>query len=117
MARTKRSAKKASVEGEGAAKKGLASKSARKEQPSLTGVKKYRRWRPGTAALRQIRKLQKSSNLLIRKAPFQRLVRALTPTDTIVTRWQRSALLAVQVIAALSLGFTIRNLFLERWLS
>lgn len=36
---------------------------------------KKRRWRPGTVALREIRKFQKSTELLIRIAPFQRLVR------------------------------------------
>ena len=36
-----------------------------------------RRWRPGTVALREIRKYQKSSDLLIPKAPFARVVREL----------------------------------------
>ncbi len=44
------------------------------------GVKKPHRYRPGTAALREIRKFQKSTELLLRKLPFQRLVRlSLTP--------------------------------------
>ncbi len=34
------------------------------------------RYRPGTVALREIRKYQKSTDLLIRKLPFQRLVSA-----------------------------------------
>ena len=34
-----------------------------------------RRMRPGTKALREIRKYQKSTDLLIRKSPFMRLVR------------------------------------------
>merc|ERR1719313_1016557 len=38
-------------------------------------VKKKNRYRPGTVALREIRKYQKSTELLIRKMPFQRLVR------------------------------------------
>jgi len=33
------------------------------------------RWRPGTVAARQVRKLQKSTDLLITKLPFKRLVR------------------------------------------
>eukprot|EP01064_Diplonema_japonicum_P036145 TRINITY_DN8035_c0_g2_i1.p1 TRINITY_DN8035_c0_g2~~TRINITY_DN8035_c0_g2_i1.p1 ORF type:complete len:216 (+),score=64.37 TRINITY_DN8035_c0_g2_i1:216-863(+) len=36
---------------------------------------KKKRWRPGTVALREIFKLQKTSKLLLQKAPFQRLVR------------------------------------------
>ncbi len=41
------------------------------------GVKKPHRYRPGTVALREIRKYQKSTELLIRKLPFQRLVREI----------------------------------------
>jgi hypothetical protein len=41
------------------------------------GVKKPHRYRPGTVALREIRKYQKSTDLLIRKLPFQRLVREI----------------------------------------
>ena len=40
-------------------------------------VKKKHRYRPGTVALREIRRYQKSTDLLIRKAPFQRLVREI----------------------------------------
>ena len=40
-------------------------------------VKHVRRNRPGTVALREIRKYQKSTELLLRKAPFQRLVREI----------------------------------------
>jgi histone H3 len=42
------------------------------------GVKKPHRYRPGTVALREIRRFQKTTELLIRKAPFQRLVREIT---------------------------------------
>ena len=43
----------------------------------LGGVKKPHRYRPGTVALREIRRYQKSTELLIRKLPFQRLVREI----------------------------------------
>ena len=43
----------------------------------LACVKKPHRYRPGTVALREIRRYQKSTDLLIRKLPFQRLVRPL----------------------------------------
>ncbi len=36
------------------------------------GLKKARKYRPGTVALREIRRFQKSTDLLIRKAPFAR---------------------------------------------
>ncbi|CAI9555309.1 unnamed protein product, partial [Staurois parvus] len=39
--------------------------------------KKPHRYRPGTVALREIRRYQKSTELLIRKLPFQRLVREI----------------------------------------
>jgi histone H3 len=41
------------------------------------GVKKPHRYRPGTVALREIRRFQKTTELLIRKAPFQRVVREI----------------------------------------
>ena len=44
--------------------------------PPSGGIKK-RRYRPGTVALREIRKYQKTTELLIRKLPFQRLVREI----------------------------------------
>ena len=45
--------------------------------PATGGVKKPHRYRPGTVALREIRRYQKSNELLIRKLPFQRLVREI----------------------------------------
>ena len=42
------------------------------------GYKKPHRYRPGTVALREIRRYQKSTDLLIRKLYFQRLVREIT---------------------------------------
>jgi hypothetical protein len=44
-------------------------------------VKKPHRYRPGTVALREIRRYQKSTDLLIRKLPFQRLVREIAQGD------------------------------------
>ena len=60
-----------------APRKQLATKAARKSAPSTGGVKKPHRYRPGTVALREIRRYQKSTELLIRKLPFQRLVREI----------------------------------------
>ena len=40
-------------------------------------MKKPHRYCPGTVALREIRRYQKSTELLIRKLPFQRLVREI----------------------------------------
>ena len=46
-------------------------------QTPAGGVKKPHRFRPGTVALRETRRYQKSTELLIRKLPFQRLVREI----------------------------------------
>src|SRR5258705_9468259 len=75
MARTKQTARKST--GGKAPRKQLATKAARKSAPATGGVKKPHRFRPGTVALREIRRYQKSTELLIRKLPFQRLVREI----------------------------------------
>merc|ERR1712224_402390 len=54
------------------------------------------RYRPGTVALREIRKLQKSTELLIRKQPFQRLVREIAEGVGEEKRFQSQALMALQ---------------------
>ena len=69
MARTKQTARKST--GGKAPRKQLATKAARKSAPTSGGVKKPHRYRPGTVALREIRRYQKSTELLIRKLPFQ----------------------------------------------
>uniref|UniRef100_A0A8C1UB05 Histone H2A/H2B/H3 domain-containing protein n=1 Tax=Cyprinus carpio TaxID=7962 RepID=A0A8C1UB05_CYPCA len=69
MARTKQTARKST--GGKAPRKQLATKAARKSAPATGGVKKPHRYRPGTVALREIRRYQKSTELLIRKLPFQ----------------------------------------------
>ncbi|CAP26491.1 Protein CBG05841 [Caenorhabditis briggsae] len=71
MARTKQTARKST--GGKAPRKQLATKAARKSAPAAGGVKKPHRYRPGTVALREIRRYQKSTELLIRKLPFQHL--------------------------------------------
>lgn len=67
-----------------------------KKSASASGVKKSFRWRPGTVALREIRRLQKSTDLLLRKAPFQRLVRELAENHKKGLRFQSSAIQALQ---------------------
>lgn len=60
------------------------------------GVKKPHRYRPGTVALREIRKYQKSTDLLIRKMPFQRLVREIAQDYKSDLRFQAEAVSALQ---------------------
>ena len=63
MARTKQTARKST--GGKAPRKQLATKAARKSAPATGGVKKPHRYRPGTVALREIRRYQKSTELLL----------------------------------------------------
>ncbi|XP_063717650.1 uncharacterized protein LOC134844763 [Symsagittifera roscoffensis] len=79
-----------------APRKQLATKAARKSAPSTGGVKKPHRYRPGTVALREIRRYQKSTELLIRKLPFQRLVREIAQDFKTDLRFQSTAIMALQ---------------------
>jgi histone H3 len=97
MARTKQTARKST--GGKAPRKQLATKAARKSAPATGGVKKPHRYRPGTVALREIRRYQKSTELLIRKLPFQRLVREIAQDFKTDLRFQGSAVLALQEAA------------------
>ena len=81
------------------------------------GGRKKGRYRPGTVALREIRKYQKSTDLLLAKLPFSRVVRsplqiplltsqvreiaydAMTGGADEHIRWQSSALMALQEAA------------------
>ena len=79
-----------------APRKQLAAKAARKSAPATGGVKKPHRYKPGTVALREIRRYQKSTELLIRKLPFQRLVREIAQDFKTDLRFQSSAIGALQ---------------------
>ncbi|POW04823.1 hypothetical protein PSHT_11064 [Puccinia striiformis] len=120
MARTKQTARKST--GGKAPRKQLAAKSARKSAPttvvsrSLTDTGKHSllvsypidsrlltpvrlrssTFSPGTVALREIRRYQKSTELLIRKLPFQRLVREIAQDFKTDLRFQSSAVMALQ---------------------
>ncbi|XP_045827817.1 histone H3-like centromeric protein HTR12 [Trifolium pratense] len=68
--------------------------------PNEAQGKNKRRFKPGTVALREIRKFQKTVNLLIPCAPFVRCVRQITNQfSTQVTRWTAEALQALQEAA------------------
>mmetsp|Transcript_34553 Transcript_34553/g.84047 ORF Transcript_34553/g.84047 Transcript_34553/m.84047 type:complete len:137 (-) Transcript_34553:336-746(-) len=94
MARTKQTARKST--GGKAPRKHLATKAARKSNPATGGVKKPHRYRPGTVALREIRRYQKSTELLINKLPFQRLVREVAQEFNDKLRFQSHAIKALQ---------------------
>ena len=63
--------------------------------------KRKNRFRPGTVALREIRKYQKSTDLLVKKLPFARLVKEVAMTFRRDLRFQATALQALQVIIKL----------------
>jgi histone H3 len=94
MARTKQTARKST--GGKVPRKHVASKAARKMTPAGGGIKRAHRFRPGTVALREIRKFQKSTDLLLRKLPFQRLVREVAQESCTGIRFQAAAIAALQ---------------------
>ena len=53
-------------------------KKVKKTAPAEGGMKRKVRVTPGTNALREIRRYQKSMNMMLPRAPFQRLVREIT---------------------------------------
>ncbi|CAK5265474.1 unnamed protein product [Mycena citricolor] len=89
--------------GGGATIQPMARKTAAKQSPAsheyghMSNMK--RRFRPGAVALREIRKYQRSTELLIRKRPFQRLVRELAQSFKTDLRFQSGALAALQEAA------------------
>lgn len=96
MARTKQTAQKLTTGGK-APRKHFEAKAVRKTVGTTDGVKrKPHRYRAGTVALREIRRYQKSTDLLIRKLPFQRLVREIAQDFKQDLRFQGSAIMALQ---------------------
>ena len=71
-------------------------KPAEKKDKKGKVVKKSGRWLPGTVAMREIKALQKGTQLLIQKAPFQRLVRDVMDKHKQDMRFRASALEAMQ---------------------
>jgi histone H3 len=64
------------------------------------GVRKPHRFRPGTVALREIRRYQKTTEALIRKLPFQRLAREISQDFPVAgggyARWTRGSIRTLQ---------------------
>lgn len=95
MARTKQLAHK--YTGGKAPRRQLAQKAMMKLAPvGGASIKKPHRFRPGTVALREIRQYQKRTDLLIKKLPFQRLVREIAQEFKADLRFQAQAILALQ---------------------
>ena len=81
--------------GKGATTKKLVPKVAPISAPKGGSVVVKTRYRPGTRAVRDIRKYQKSTDLLIRKLPFQRLVREIAQDYGTDVRFQSLVVLAL----------------------
>ena len=115
MARTKQTARKSTggkapvmaavaAAARAAAVAALARQGRRNAPAPNTHAKKPHKYRPGTVALREIRRYQKSTELLIRRLPFQRLVRQIVdelrndPNEAIKDehRFQSDALACLQ---------------------
>ncbi len=75
MARTKQTARKST--GGKAPRIRRATYEDRRSAPATGGIKKPHRYQTGTVTLREIRRYQKSTDLLIRKMPFQSLAREI----------------------------------------
>jgi histone H3/H4 len=75
--------------------------------PAIAIPKRPHRFRPGTVALREIRKYQRSTGLLIPRAPFRRLCREISGnTPQHFDRWTPNALESIQEAAeAFLVGF------------
>ena len=94
MARTKQTARKLTAKGGKKQAQGITTKKA---PPSRGATKRPHRYRPGTVALREIRRYQKSADLLIKKLPFQRVVRMVAQEQGgDEMRWQSLAVEAMQ---------------------
>ena len=92
MAHVKQTACKST--GGKAPQKQLVTKAAHKAAPPIGGCKKPHRYHPGTVALHEIHKYQKSTDLLLCKLPFQCLVRELTQDVCGDLHFQATALAA-----------------------
>lgn len=101
MARTKQTARKATLgQKKTAGKVPVAKLPSAKRKFKFPSIKeRKKRVRPGEKALKEIRQYQKSSELLIRKLPFQRLVREIVANLQKELRFQSTALLALQEAA------------------
>ena len=96
MARTKQTARRNKNVSDNNCLRRLAVKVARRTNLSSGGIKKLHRYRPGTVALRKIRRYQKSTELLIRKLPFQRFVREVAQDFKGELRFNFHSLCALQ---------------------
>ena len=100
---------KAPVKGGKQPRKHLSHKILRKGITPTGGIKKPHRYRPGMVALREIRHYQRSTENLIKKTPFQKLIREISQeyricpdgpgTPSVQAHFQSTAIAALQEAA------------------
>ena len=101
--------KKLPVKGGNQPQKHLSHKLIRQNKPITGGIKKPHRYQPGLVALREIRRYQQSTECLIKKAPFHKLIREISQeyrvcpdgpiTPFVQVHFQLTAIAALQEIA------------------
>lgn len=84
-------------------------KSAQPHQPRT-------RYRPGTVALREIRKYQNSTHLLIPRLPFQRLVREIASSFKTDLRFQVMLFNTLLYLSTFLIFILFFNFRLHRWM-
>ena len=106
MARTKQTARKgtdgAVIRTEKAGGPPVAKKVLRK--PPVNPPKRKYKYQPGTVALREICRYQKSTELLIRRWPFQRLVYKILRQNNTEMQIQAAAMMGLQEVWGISGG-------------
>ena len=100
---------KAPVKGGKQPRKHISHKVLRKGITPTGGIKKPHRYRPGMVALRKIRRYQRSTENLIKRTPFQKLIREILQeyricpdgpgTPSVQVRFQSTAIAALQEAA------------------
>ena len=90
-------------------------KGKREDAKKMKVERKPHRFKPGTVALREIRRYQKSTELLLRFMPFARLVREITAVDLMrrELKYQSAALKAIQEAAEAFLVIYFEDMLLS----
>lgn len=73
----------------------------------LGGVKRPHRFRPGTVALREIRRYQRSTDMLLAHAPFRRMIDDIVASFSDGARTQRMTALATSVLREVSQAYVV----------
>ena len=107
MARTKRTARKDEI---GKKRSVFVKKQPRSQTGQATTQQQPHRYWPGTVALREIWRYQKSTELLIRKLPFQRLVHEILQGYGVGYRVTPAMMMALQEAAEVYLVQLLEDL-------